>query len=610
MDERAYNISLGKKEKLLVPLNAASGDVRLVMAYPNRYWIAMSNLGFQAVYKLFAEQSRFSVERAYLPESGNFASIKTFESNKPVSSAEILAVSISFETDYSNVLHMLKSAGVDLSSCSELSRKERLRKGLEREDKNFYRPLTIAGGAAVTLNPEPLANFFDIIVVGEGEEVIQEISDVYLKCRDGGKSFEEMLYQMSALEGVYVPSLVDVNYAEDHRVEEFVNLDHQTFPVKRRFVKDISSFPSTTVIQTPETEFKSMYMTETGRGCEVGCKFCVAGYMYRPVRKRDESTLADTVKIGIESGDSVGFVGAAVSSHPKISKLASSVAAAGKRAALSSIMSQRVTPELAGSLSESEYKTVALAPEAGSEELRFKIGKRVCNQQILDGVRTLASEGIRNFKLYFIVGLPAETQEDVQAIVDLVKAAQLESMKGAREQEGEFKIAPKVILSVNPFIPKAWTPFQRHGFLGFSGLKKKLKKIRSGIAGLPNVEMKNESPRESYFQALLSRGDRRVGDLLIYLNTYDLDWRWLVKNGSKEIIPGVPPAEFYVEREMRETEILPWEAVDFGVKRKLLEREYIKTFDFDYKPLIERARASLSIQDEQNNDVKNMVANS
>ena len=176
MDERAYNLSLRKKEKLLVPLDAASGDVRLVMAYPNRYWIAMSNLGFQAVYRLFAEESRFSVERAYMSESGSYSSIKTFESNKPISSAEILAVSISFETDYANVLHMLKSAGVDLSSCSELSRKERLRKGLEREDKSFYRPLTIAGGAAVTLNPEPLANFFDLIVIGEGEEVVREIS--------------------------------------------------------------------------------------------------------------------------------------------------------------------------------------------------------------------------------------------------------------------------------------------------------------------------------------------------------------------------------------------------------------------------------------------------
>ena len=173
--------------------------------------------------------------------------------------------------------------------------------------------------------------------------------------------------------------------------------------------------------------------------------------MYRPIRKRSEETLADTVKVGVESGDSVGFVGAAVSSHPKISKLASSVAEKGKRAALSSIMSQRVSKELASSLSESEYKTVALAPEAGSEELRFRIGKRVLDEQVLSGIEKLAVEGIRNFKLYFMVGLPSEKPSDVQAIVNLVTEARTRAHKAA---EGR-KIVPKITLSVNPFIPKS-----------------------------------------------------------------------------------------------------------------------------------------------------------
>ena len=592
MDQRTRDKELRAKETLLHPIDAEKGDVRLVVAYPNRYWVAMSNLGFQAVYKLFAEQDRFSVERAYIPEEldeNKKTKIKTFESARPLSSAEILALSISFETDYPAVLSMLQAAGVKLETCSEISRKT---SSFEGED-NFYRPLTIAGGAAVTLNPEPLANFFDLMVIGEGEEVVQEISDLYLECRDKGTNFEEMLYLMSAIEGVYVPSLVDVSYRDNFEIKEFTPTKHQNFPIKRRIVKDISRVPSTTVIQTPETEFKSMYMTETGRGCEVGCKFCVAGYMYRPIRKRSEESLADTVKIGIESGESVGFVGASVSSHPKISKLASSVAAAGKRASLSSIMSQKVSKELAGSLSESEYKTVALAPEAGSETLRFRIGKRVCNEQVVDGITTLAKNGIKNFKLYFMVGLPGESIEDVEAIAQLVERAQIAALEAARSQP-DFTIAPKLILSVNPFIPKSWTPFQRHGFLSFKELKKRLKIIRSSIQSLPNVEMKNESPRESFFQALLSRGDRRVGDLLLYLHTYSLDWRWLVKNSKKEIIPGVPVAEFYVNRTIAGSETLPWELLDFGVKRKLLEREYEKTFSQDVQPLIERARQSLS----------------
>ena len=194
-------------------------------------------------------------------------------------------------------------------------------------------------------------------------------------------------------------------------------------------------------------------MTETGRGCEVGCRFCVAGYMYRPTRKRSEEVIRESVQVGLENSDSIGFVGAAVSSHPAISKLASSVAQSGARAALSSIMSQKVTSELAGSLSESEYKTVALAPEAGSELLRFRIGKRVCNEQIIEGISSLAENGIRNFKLYFMVGLPGERLEDVMEIVTLVSMLREQAFLSAVEEK-RLKIAPRIILSVNPLFPR------------------------------------------------------------------------------------------------------------------------------------------------------------
>ena len=226
-------------------------------------------------------------------------------------------------------------------------------------------------------------------------------------------------------------------------------------------------------------------------------------------------------------------------------------------------MSQRVTRELAGSLSESEYKTVALAPEAGSEGLRFRVGKRVCDEQIVEAVKTLAREGIRNFKLYFIVGLPSETPDDVEAIATLVSRARSAAASGAREQE-DFSVAPNLWLSVNPFIPKAWTPFQRHPFLGQKELKVRLEVIRRGIAKLPNVEMKFESPRESYFQAVMSRGDRRVGDLLVEMLVRGENWKWLVNNGNEELIQGVPPPAFYVNRLIGEEELLPWEIVTSG----------------------------------------------
>lgn len=584
---RQLNQKLAEKEQLLVPVNT-SGDIRCVVAYPNRYWVAMSNLGFQTVYRLFAAHPRFAVERAYLPENQKEA-VTTFENNRPISSAEILAVSVSFETDYPHVVRLLESAGVRLDDC-----RERTRRGFGKDAPSF-RPLVIAGGAALTLNPEPLANLIDVIAVGEGEGMIEEISATYIAARDEGCSFDELLTRLSLIEGIYVPSLYSPRYGADDSIAAIDVAPGAPARPLRRYVKDIDSAPTFTVIKTPETEFKAMFMTETGRGCEVGCRFCVAGYMYRPVRKRSQEAIAETVQLGMESSESIGFVGASVSSHPKIAELASGVAAAGKRAALSSIMSQRVTKELASSLSESEYKTVALAPEAGSEELRFRIGKRVVDEQILSGIATLAESGVRNFKLYFIVGLPSETLDDVRAIVSLIERACERALAAARAQQ-EFKIAPKLILSVNPFIPKAWTPFQRHPFLGAKEIKERLEIVRRGVQRLANVEMKAEAPKESYFQTLMSRGDRRVGDLLIELHKRGEEWKWLVAKGTERILPEVPPTEFYVRRQLGADELLPWEVVDLRLKRSLLEREYARTFDEPVEPLIARAKRLLAAE--------------
>ncbi len=573
------------------------GGVRVVLGYPNRYWVAMSNLGFQTVYKLFAGEPRLNVERAFIPEANEdggkaelSSEIRTFESNHSLSDAEILALSVSFETDYPYVLAMLEAAGVKLGRCLET---ERHSETSHQTNSDYQRPLIIGGGAALTLNPEPLANLFDVIVIGEGEEVISEILATYLTARDERVGFEETLRRLAQLEGVYVPRFYRAEYQADGSIQRFHALSGVPERVERRYLKDIDKFPSYTVIQTPNTEFRDMFMTETGRGCEVGCKFCVAGYMYRPTRKRSEEVVRETVQIGLERGKSVGFVGAAVSSHPAIAKLARTVAESGGRAALSSIMSQRVTRELAMSLSESEYKTVALAPEAGSETLRFRIGKRVCNEQILEAVGTLAESGIRNFKLYFIVGLPSEEMADVEAIGRLVEQAKDVALERARKQ-AEFKTAPFIYLSVNPFIPKAWTPFQRHEFLPFAEIKRRIAVVKKAISRVPNVEMKFESPRESYFQALVSRGDRRVGDLLILMHQKGEDWRTLVKRGSERILPEVPPPDFYVHRRFSSEEILPWEIVDLRVRRSLLEREYERTFTEDVSPMIERARTEFA----------------
>ena len=593
MDNRKQNQILLKQEILLEEVNASQGDLRMLLAYPNRYWVAMSNLGFQTVYKLFAANSRIAVERAFYPEEAESENdFRSFEFNKSFRSFDLLALSVSFETDYLYALEMLSHAGARLEGRGQMSWKE-------REEEYRTRPFILAGGAALTLNAEPMANFFDAIVIGEGEEVISEFNQVYLKARDENLSLRETLEALSKIEGIYVPAFYTPHYNNDDTLNHYERLS-AAVPEKivRRYLADIDKFATYTIIQTPETEFKKMFMTETGRGCEVGCRFCVSGYMYRPTRKRSKDTIDRSLQVGLEQTESVGFVGASVSSHRNIAELASEVAQSGKRASLSSIMSQRVTPELAASLSESEYKTVALAPEAGGERLRFRLGKRVTNGQVVSAVRVLAENGIRNFKLYCMVGLPSEENSDVEEIAVLARLCREAALEGARSQEN-FTIAPNIWISLNPFIPKAWTPFQRHGFMEFGEVKRRIEIVRKAIGRIPNVELKFESPRESYFQALVSRGDRRVGDLMVEMLKRGEDWRWLVKNGERRILENVPPADFYVHRMIGQDELLPWELVDMHITRDLLEREYARTFQEDVTPLIERKNRELKAKAER-----------
>jgi len=538
----------------------------------------MSNLGFQAVYRLFAELPGVVIERGFLPdrpyEPQTFQnSWRTFESSRLIGDCDILAFSLSFETDYPHLFRILRNSGL-----LSLSPEER---GQKADGTKFSSPIIIAGGTSVTLNPEPVADVLDLAMLGEAEEWIPEFVGSYRRSRELGLNRKQTLARLTAIEGVYVPRFYTPHYQDDDTIKSFA---HETLALvrddgteekvqapraQRRFVKDLSKFPTYTGILTPETEFRNMFLTETGRGCEMGCRFCVAGYIYRPVRKRSEESIAETIKLGLEKSNAVGFVGAAVSSHKSIAKLASTVAQTGARASLSSLMSQKITKELAASLSESEYKTVALAPEAGSERLRRAAGKRVTNAQVVEAATELAEAGIKGFKLYFIVGLPTEIDEDIEAIVALASQVR-EAVVNASRESGK---AAWVVLSVNPFIPKANTPFQWEPMLDQKVLDRKISLIRSSIKRIPNIELHFEPPKESYFQALLSRGDRRVARLLYAAEMAGKDWKWLLSQGSKRIDPQVPDIDHYATRRFSFDEPLPWEIVDSRIDRRLLLRE-------------------------------------
>lgn len=556
-------------EKFVVPYSNSTGDIRFHLTYPNNYWVAMSNLGFQAVYDILARDSRVIVERGFLPENHDDSQIKSdkwrsFESNRLLADCDILGFSLSFETDYPHLMRILNNQGLLFSSWRERDE--------AAERSKFAMPLIIAGGTAVTLNPEPVADFIDACVIGEAEELLPEFMDVFHKAKSEGWSREQLLLALAQIEGVYVPRFYEPRYKDDDTMLSYEVRDDVPSRPRRRFVKDLSKFKTHSRILTPETEFKSMFLTETGRGCEMGCRFCVAGYIYRPIRKRSEETLNDTVQIGLENSDAIGFVGASVSSHKSIAKLAKSVADQGGRASLSSIMSQKVSKALAASISESEYKTVALAPEAGSERLRRAAGKRVSNEQVIKAATEMAEAGIRGFKLYFIVGLPTETDEDIDAIAELAIAVRNTVVEVSKPTG---KIA-WVALSVNPFIPKSSTPFQWEPMLDPKVLDKKIDRVRKLTAKIPNLEMRFEPPKESYFQGLLSRGDRRVGKLLVELERRQESWKWLMRKTEQKIIEEVPAVDFYVSRRIEFSELLPWESIDSLIPRSLLEREAMR----------------------------------
>lgn len=563
------NKDLKALERYVVPYSNASGDVKFHLAYPNNYWVAMSNLGFQAVYDILARDSRVLVERGFLPEDFDSEKVaatkwRSFENNNLLGDCDILGFSLSFETDYPHLLKLLKNQDLLFGSWQE-------REAAARESK-FRFPLLIAGGTAVTLNPEPVADFLDVIVVGEAEELLPEFMNVYHKAKIEGWSRDQLLEGLAQIEGVYVPRFYQPHYNQDGTMDRYEVPDSVPTRPRRRFVKDLSKFKTHSRILTPETEFKDMFLTETGRGCEMGCRFCVAGYIYRPIRKRNEETLQDTVQVGLEKSEAIGFVGASVSSHKAIAKLAQSVAEKGGRASLSSIMSQKVTRALAASISESEYKTVSLAPEAGSDRLRRAAGKRVVNDQVINAACELAEAGIRGFKLYFIVGLPTESDEDIDAIARLAIAVR-DAVTEISRPTGKMAW---VSLSVNPFIPKASTPFQWEPMLDPKTLERKIERLRKQVLKVPNLEFRFEPPKESYFQGLLSRGDRRVGQLLLEAERQGESWKWLMKKTDRELLPGVPPVDFYVSRRIGFSELLPWEVVDSLIPKSLLEREAMR----------------------------------
>lgn len=456
------------------------GTLSVCLVYPNRYNTAMSSLGFQAVYQLFNAQPDVVCERSFLPDRDELAAYEksgetlvSLESERPLSDFDVVAFSVSFEPDFINIPRILR-----LARIPELA-----------AERQGSAPLVIAGGAAFFINPEPVAAFFDLIAVGEAEGLLPRLAAYLVAQRSGRRP--ELLAKAAGLPGLYVPSL---------SVQQ---------PVARVCAPQ-GSLPASSVVLTDETEFGSMFLVEVSRGCPRGCRFCVAGFVWQPFRQQPLEALQVVCAQGLQHRSTIGLVGAAVSDHRQIEELCRFIVEQGGSPSLSSLRVDRLTPGLLELLAKSGHKTVSLAPEGGSQRMRDMIRKNLTADQILEAAEAVAAAGILNLRLYFIIGLPGETDDDLEELVHLTAAIRERVVEQARAH----KRLGEITLSVNPFIPKPFTPLQWVGMCPLTELKRKVALLEKHLRPLANVRLKVEELQGCVLQALLSRGGRELAPLI------------------------------------------------------------------------------------------------
>lgn len=525
------------------------GRIRVALVYPNTYYVGMSNLGFQAVYCLLNQIDHVLCERSFLPEKGEHAAdrITTIESGRHISDFDIIAFSFSFENDYLNLLTILERAGIPLQSS----------------DRKNDHPLIIAGGVACFLNPEPIAFFIDCFLIGEAETMLPRFLEVFLPelLKTDKKSHLKDL--AGNVPGVYVPSLYKTTYNRDGTIRSFKPICDVPDKIKRIFVEDISNIPTCSAILTQSTTFQRTFLIEVSRGCPHGCRFCSAGYIYRPPRFRSLSLLKKCLEHGASLTDRIGLVGAAVSDHPGIVDLCRPVKQMNIRISFSSLRADALAPELISALRQSNVKTATIAPDAGSERMRRVINKNITEEDILEAAETLVLSGIPNLKLYFMIGLPTETADDVEEIIKLCIKIKQYFLKSSRIK----KHIGQITVSLNPFVPKAVTPFQWVAMDDERTLKKKIKRVKDGLKKIANIRVYADIPRHAYLQALFSRGDRKAAKVLSLAHYNHGNWAKTLK--STDLNP-----DFYALRERSLNELLPWDFIDHGIRKTYLKREY------------------------------------
>jgi len=532
------------------------GRISVALVYPNAYRVGMSNLGLQVVYSLLNRREEVVAERVFLPEGKEMSlcveggkGLLSMESLSPLQRFDLVAFSLSFENDYPNILKILS-----LGKVPPLS-----------EDREELHPFVMAGGITTLLNPEPLAPFFDFFLLGEAEATLEEFLVAFREVRTHSASRHEALRALAgSVKSLYVPSLYRISYHKDGTIQSREPLD-PTVPEKIKVLRpQLAEMPvRTSSLLTAESEFADRVLIELGRGCTRSCRFCAAGYVYRPPRVHEKSSLLRTVSDVLEKHRSVGLLSACVSDIPGIEEITGLILREGGRFSVSSLRADSLTRSLVENLRDVGQKSVAVAPEAGSDRLRKVINKHLTRDQILEAVRLIGAAGDFSLRLYFLIGLPTETPEDVSEVLELVKSIKHHLVKEAATR-GRIR---QIKLSINCFIPKPFTPFQWFPMDTVQSLKEKQRWLKKALGREGGLKVNFDLPKWAYVQALLSLGDRRVGSMLWLSHVHGEDWRKAFTHS--EINP-----DFFVHRPKGLEENLPWDFVDHGIYKEHLLKEY------------------------------------
>ncbi len=511
------------------------GNIRICLVYPNTYHIGMSNLGFRIVYSLFNKRNDVVCERAFLPDVSGMDEYKrteteifSMESKKSLAHFDVVAFSVSFENDYPNIVEILNMSKIPIHS----------------KDRDAHYPLFIMGGPCAFMNPEPLSPFFDMVFVGEAEVLIDDFVDAYKRSNHKDELYENI----KGKDGIYVPAFYEVRYLEDGRVKE--RLTSKGFPdkINRCCLEDMNQFSHVSQIVADETEFSNMFLVEAMRGCPWNCRFCATGKIYNPPRKKGLEAISEEIQGAKASTERVGVLGPSLSDYPFIADV---LCIDGVEFSITSLRASSKSAEIVSLIKNK--KSISIAPEAGTKRLREVILKRITQEDILETSRLIFEEGIETLKLYFMVGLPTETDEDIQGIIDLVREIRGLSKRGS------------IVLSVSTFVPKPSTPFQWHPMEELSTVKRRLKMLRRELQ-MHHVKVFHDVPKYAYMQGLFAMGDRRVAKVLESMVTTN-DWKEACE------VNGIDP-DFYTSRKKTYDEMLPWDFINNKIDKKRLWDEY------------------------------------